>query len=64
MGENIMITVEFIDNAIEFLDRGLCFYDLTVSEIKKQGIDFWLDHLSRKNWFTDDVKKQFLALLK
>ena len=64
MGENIMITVEFIDNTIEFLDRGLCFYDLTVSEVKQQGIDFWLDHLSHKNWFTADVKKQFLSLLK
>ena len=27
------------------------------------GIDFWLNHLSYKNWFSDDVKSKFLAII-
>ncbi len=61
-----MTAVKFVDNVIEFLDAddGHCFYDLAISEIHRDGLEFWLDHLSCKNWFTNDVKNQFLALLK
>lgn len=58
-----MINVNCVDDAIEFLDDDYCFYDLTFSEIYRQGIEFWLNHLSFKNWFSDDVKSNFLAII-
>lgn len=36
---------------------------MIISEIFRDGIDFWLNHLSYKNWFSDDVKSKFLAII-
>ena len=58
-----MIAVNCVDDAIEFLENGHCFYDLTFSEIYRHGVVFWLNHLSFKNWFTQDVKAKFLSLI-
>lgn len=59
-----MIKVNFVDESIEFLEDDVCFYDLTLDEIYRQGVEFWLNHLSFKNWFCDSVKTQFLSLVK
>jgi len=59
-----MIKVNFVDESIEFLEDDVCFYDLTIDEIYRQGVEFWLNHLSDKNWFCDSVKAQFLSLVK
>ena len=63
ISEIFMIKVNCVDDAIEFLDDNYCFYDLTFSEIFRDGIEFWLNHLSYKNWFSDDVKSNFLAII-
>lgn len=63
ISEIFMINVNRVDDAIEFLENDFCFYDLTISEIHRQGIEFWLNHLSFKNWFTQDVKAKFLSLI-
>ena len=46
-----------------FFENGRLFYDLTMAQIRLHGIDFWLNHLSDKSWFTENVKSQFLELL-
>lgn len=35
------------DHAIEHVVTG---YDLTRREIESRGVDFWVEHLSRKMW--------------
>lgn len=42
ISEIFMINVNRVDDAIEFLDDNYCFYDLTFSEIFRDGIDFGL----------------------
>lgn len=58
------VTVRKDEDAIEFLEDDVCLYDLTLDEIYRQGVEFWLNHLSDKNWFCDSVKAQFLSLVK
>jgi len=58
-----MIKLKFVKNTIEFYQDGRWIYDLTLSQIKTHGIEFWLNHLSYKNWFSDDVKSKFLAII-
>ena len=41
-------------------DDGHWFYDLHVNELHRQGMNWWIDHMSRKNWFTPDVRAQFV----
>lgn len=48
---------------LDFFENGRLFYDLTMAQIILHGIDFWLNHLSDKSWFTENVKRQFLELL-
>jgi hypothetical protein len=55
-----MIQVKKGKHGIDFIRNGHSFYDVSVSQIKLRGIDFWIDHLSLKNWFTHDVKTKFL----
>lgn len=42
-------------------DDGSWFYDLHVDDLRLQGIDFWLEHMGRKNWFTPDIRAQFIG---
>ncbi len=48
---------------LDFYQNGRLFYDLSFNQIKLHGVDFWLNHLSAKTWFTETVKRQFLELL-
>lgn len=50
-------------DGLDFYQNGRLFYDLSFNQIKLHGVDFWLNHLSLKNWFTDDVKRKFLELV-
>ena len=52
------------DGAIEFSregDNGHFFYDIS-SYLQNNGLDFWLAHLGRKNWFTDEVRTKFISV--
>ena len=57
------IIVRKSKNSIDFFDSGNLFYDLTLTQIKLHGVDYWLNHLSAKTWFNDEVKNQFLQLI-
>ena len=37
-----------------FFDGVMCFYDLSLEQINKNGVDYWLN---------DEVKNQFLQLI-
>lgn len=50
-------------HSLDFFENGRWIYDLGLGQIKLHGIDFWLNHLSDKNWFSDDVKSKFLAII-
>jgi len=50
-------------DGLDFYQNGRWFYDVPLAQIKLHGLDFWLNHLSLKNWFTDDVKRKFLELV-
>ena len=58
-----MIKIKRTRDSVNFYKDGQFFYDLTISEIHRQGVTFWLNHLSFKNWFTQDVKAKFLSLI-
>lgn len=58
-----MVTIKKRKTGLDFYQNGRWFYDLTLDQIKLHGVDFWLNHLSSKNWFTDDVRCQFLELV-
>lgn len=61
MGDIKMTMVKCESDGIEFChDDGSWFYDLHIDEIKRNGLAFWLEHLGRKKWFTESVKRQFL----
>lgn len=47
-------------HSLDFFQNGQLFYDVSLNQLKIQGVDFWLNHLSDKTWFTPDVKSQFL----
>ena len=47
-------------HSLDFFQNGRWIYDVSLSQIKLHGVDFWVKHLSDKTWFTSDVKRQFL----
>lgn len=47
-------------HSLDFFQNGRWIYDVSLTQIKLHGVDFWLNHLSDKSWFTPDVKRQFL----
>lgn len=58
-----MIEIKRTRNSVNFYKDGQFFYDLTLGQIRLHGVNFWLNHLSLKNWFTHDVKVNFLRLI-
>ncbi len=58
-----MIEIKRTRDSVNFYEDGRFFYDLTLSQIRLHGVGFWLNHLSFKNWFTQDVKAKFLSLI-
>ena len=38
-------------------------YDITFAQLKIEGKDKWLKHLSEKNWFTESLKAEFIKIL-
>jgi hypothetical protein len=47
------------DGFIEFIEDGNEIYDLLVTN--SQPFHFWMEHLSDKNWFTEEVAIKFIA---
>lgn len=54
------VTIKKRKDSLDFFENGRWIYDVSLSQIKLHGVDFWLKHLSDKTWFTPDVKRQFL----
>jgi hypothetical protein len=66
MGTDIMsnVIIKKRKHSLDFFQNGRWIYDVSSSQIKLHGVEFWLNHLSDKNWFCDSVKAQFLSLVK
>ena len=51
------------DGSIEFCRNGVNIYDITAEELKGKTIAEWTNHLSRKNWFSEQLGYSFIAEL-
>lgn len=38
-------------------------YEISLEQIKKDGIRKWIEHLSDKNWFDDKSRRDFVSLM-
>lgn len=58
-----MTTFTSIEDHAITLDTGTHWrYPVDLDRIRRDGIQLWVEHLRRKQWFTPEHERQFTAL--